>query len=69
MTTKENARIRWKLQEEDREFQGKQNADHHSYGVLNKTIDKICWQTLIKRAGDNLDKYTEVIIDDSEEKY
>ena len=30
-----------KLQEEDKEYLRKQNVDHHSYAVVNKTIEKI----------------------------
>ena len=29
-----------KLQEEDKEYLRKQNVDHHSYWVVNKTIEK-----------------------------
>ena len=30
-----------KLKEEDKEYLRKQNVDHHSYAVVNKTIEKM----------------------------
>ena len=57
-----------KLQEEDREYLIKQNVDRHSDSVSNKTIEKNVDKHLTKHAGDNLDKSSEFIFDDSEEK-
>ena len=46
----------------------KQNVDHHSCGVANKTIKKDVGKHSTKCAGDNLDKSEEFIFDDCEEK-
>ena len=46
----------------------KQNVDHHSDAVVDKTIEKDVGKRSTKCAGDNLDKSDEVIFDDSEEK-
>ena len=53
-TAKENIWIRWKLQEEDKEYLRKQNVDHHFDEVVNKTIEKVVGKHSFKYAGDNL---------------
>ena len=61
-TAKENRGIRLKnLQEEDKEYLRKQNVDHHSDGVVNKTIKKDVRKYSTLFAGDNLDKSAEFI--------
>ena len=57
-----------KLQEEDKEYLIKQNVDHHSDALSNKTIEKSVDKHSTKYAGDNLDKSDEFIFVDSEEK-
>ena len=57
-----------KLLEEDKEYLIKQNVDHHSDAVSNKTIEKDVGKHLIKYIGENLNKSSEFIFDDSEEK-
>ena len=56
------------MQEEDKEYIIKQNVDHHSDAVSNKTIEKDVDKYLTKYVRDNLDKSSEFIFDDSEEK-
>ena len=46
----------------------KQNANHHSDEVVNKTIEKDVDKHSTKCTGDNLDKFAEFIFDNSEEK-
>ena len=48
------------LQEEAKEYLRK-NVDHHSNGVVNKTISKDVYKNSIKCARDNLDKSAEFI--------
>ena len=57
-----------KLQEKDKEYLRKQNVDHHSEGVVNKTKKNDVGKHSTKWAGDNIDKSAEFIFDDSEEK-
>ena len=56
------------MQEEDKEYLRKQNVDHHSDEVVNKTIEKDVGKHSTKSAGDNLDKSFDFIFYDSEEK-
>ena len=45
----------------------KQNVNHHSDEVVNKTIEKDVGKHSNKSTGDNLDKFDEFIFDNSEE--
>ena len=57
-----------KLKEEDKEYLIKQNVDHYSDAISNKTIEKDVGKHSNKYAEDNLDKSDEFILDDCEEK-
>ena len=46
----------------------KQNVNYHSDEVVNKTIEKDVGKNSTKCTGGNLDKFTEFIFDNSEEK-
>ena len=56
------------MQEEDEEYLNKQNFDHHSDKVVNKTIKKDISKHPTKCSRDNLDKSAEFIFDESKEK-
>ena len=53
---------------EVKEYLRKQNVDHHSDEVINKTIKKDVGKHSTKCAGDNLNESAEFILNDSEEK-
>ena len=57
-----------KITREDKEYLIKQNANHHCDEVVNKTIEKDVDKNSTKCTGDNLDKFSEFIFDNSEEK-
>ena len=54
--------------EEDKEYLRKLSVNHHSDEVVNKTIKKDVGKNSTKSAGDNLDKSSEFMFDDGEEK-
>ena len=45
------------MQEEDKEYLRKQNVDHHSDGVVNKTIERNVEKHLTKCGGNSSDKF------------
>ena len=56
------------MKEEDKEYLRKQNVDHYSDEVVNKSIKKDVDKHSTNCSGDNIDKSVVFIFDDTKEK-